>query len=302
MSGLRGLPATPSKHVAAPSTVEDNPKMTSSPSGSGVVMRLRLGLIAALVALLTVGLVTPAIAATTQTTTPPPCDGTPLTDAEAAVSIQALIAFAQQYSSGTTTPTPAELDLNVGSIVALVEYVRLQAEQLPDAEVATLLAQLKTSLVGYGIPDDLATQMVGAIGELLASQTPITAEVVLAKIYQILRPYLIAQGGDPATIDAVYGFLVQLLLKYRGNCPPPVTPPAPGPETVTPSPTTAPTATAAPPQTSTPPASSVGGLAATGLGTPALLAIVALLMIGAGLSMAAADRRVAPRSRADGQG
>jgi hypothetical protein len=271
--------------------------MTGSATGTGVVARLRLGLVAVLVALLAVGLVTPALAAETQTT-PPPCDDTPLTDAEAAVSIQALIAFAQQYSSGTTTPSPAELDLNVGSIVALVEYLRVQSAELPDSEIATLLAQLKTSLVGYGVPDDLATQMVTAVGELLASDTPITAEVVLAKLYQILRPYLIAQGGDPATIDAVYGFLVQLLLKYRGHCPPPVTPPPPA-ETVTASPTVTATASA-PPQTTTPPASSGGGLAATGLGTPALLAIVALLMIGAGLSMAAADRRAGPvRSRTE---
>jgi len=278
--------------------------MTAYESGTGVVARLRLGVAALLVALLMLGLATPALAAESATTTPPappPCDATPLTDAEAAVSIQALIAFAQQYSSGTATPTPAELDLNVGSVVALVEYLRVQAAELPDGEVAALLAELKTALVSYGVPDDLATQMVSAVGGLLASETAITAEIVLAKLYEVLKPYLIAHGGNPTTIDAVYGFLVQLLLKYRGHCPPPVTPPAPKPETVTTTPTpvapTTPQTTTVPPATR--PASST--LANTGLGTPALLAIVALLMIGAGLSMAAADRRSGtPRSRAEG--
>lgn len=282
--------------------------MTRTSSGTGVAARLRLGMVALLVALLTLGLAAPALAASTQTTTtPPPCDGTPLTDAEAAVSIQALIAFAQQYSSGTAIPSPAELDLNVGSIVALVEYLRVQSAELPEADVAALLAELQTSLVGYGVPDDLATQMVTAIAGLLSSETPITAEVVLAKLYEVLKPYLILHGGDPATIDAVYTFLVQLLLKYRGACPPPVTPPSP--ETVTPPTPATPGTPATPttPQTSTAPSAtspSSGSLAATGLGTPALLVIVALLMIGAGMSMAAADRRaVRPgRSRIEDEG
>jgi len=139
------------------------------------------------------------------------------------------------------------------------------------------------------------------VGDLLASGTPITAEVVLEKLYQVLRPYLIEHGGDGPTIDTVYAFLLQLILKHHGECPPPVTPPAP--ETVTVPPPTPETVTARRPPPATSPTSPSGGLAATGLGTPALLAIVALLMIGAGLSMAAGDRRAgAGRSRIEDEG
>ncbi len=273
--------------------------MTPHATGAGVAARLRPAVVLLLVAVLAVGMTGPAFATTATTTTDPACDGTPLTDGEAAAVIQQLVVFAQTYAGGDKLPSAEELDANVDNIVQLIEYLRVQSDTLDDAQVVAVLSQLQTELVARGVPADLATQLVNGLAGLLDSDVPITPELVLETLYNVIRPYVIAQGGDGARIDAVYNFLVQLLARRGGGCPTPSPSPVPtatatptAPETSTASPTASPAASPAP---SASPAS--GQLARTGLGTPALLGVVAVLMIAAGLSMAAADRRAVRSAR-----
>lgn len=251
--------------------------MTADALSGGFLRRLRYVLPLLLVVLLALAPATPARAAEN------PCPPVAVPDVPGALT--ELLAFVEAYRSGATVPTQEEVQARLAQLLDLVDY--LLAQQLTDGEVAFVQDQARVALTAENVPPQHVETAVVTLGDLLNSETPLTAEQALAAIVTAVTPYLL-ETYTQEQIDFIHTYLKTFL-------PAPGASECPAPPAGTPQPTTTavPVANASPAETST-----SGSLANTGIDPILMLGIVAIAMIAGGLALEAGQRRPA-RNRDD---